>query len=262
MSIFSLENKIALITGASRGIGEAISLTFADAGADVVVASRKLPDCEKVADEIKAKGRKSLAIACNTGKMDDIKNLVAETKKVFGRIDILVNNAATNPVFGPCVNVDEGAWNKIMDVNLKGYFFTAAECAKIMMEQKSLSACNAQAGGNIIFMSSTGGILATPMLGAYSISKAGVIMMAKVMATELAGFNIRVNAIAPGLVKTKFSRALWETEEIYKKVIEATPMQRMAEPDEIVGAALYLASDASSFVTGETLVLSGGALMR
>lgn len=253
MNLFSLEGKVALITGASRGIGEAVALAFADAGADVVVASRKLPDCEKVAEAIKAKGRKSLAIACNTGKMDDIKKLVAETKNNFGRIDILVNNAATNPVFGPCINVDEGAWNKIMDVNLKGYFFTATECAKLMMEQKS---------GIIIFMSSTGGILATPMLGAYSISKAGVLMMAKVMATELAPFNIRVNAIAPGLVKTKFSRALWETEEIYKKVIESTPMQRMAEPSEITGAALYLASDASSFVTGETLVLSGGALMR
>lgn len=252
MNNFSLENKVAVITGASRGIGHAIAAGFAEAGASVVVSSRKLPDCEKVVEEIKRKGGKAVAVACHTGKISDIQNLVSESVKTFGTIDILVNNAATNPVFGPCIYVDEAAFNKIMEVNVKGYFFASIEAAKVMMEKKK---------GVIINMSSTAGIRPTPMLGTYSISKAAVLSLTKVLAQELAPFGIRVNAIAPGLVKTKFSRALWETKEIYDRVIQETPLARIAEPEEIVGAALYLASDASSFVTGETLNISGGAVM-
>lgn len=248
--LFSLENRVALITGASRGIGKAIALGFASAGAEVVVSSRKLPDLEKVAEEIRKRGRRAKAIACHTGNIEDIKNLVKQTKAEFGHIDILVNNAATNPIFGPVINCEEKAFDKIMEVNVKGYFFLAKEVAPIMMEQKK---------GNIINLASTAGLRPTPLLGIYSISKAGVIMLTKVLAWEWAPFNIRVNCIAPGLVQTKFSTALWANEEILKKILENVPLKRIAQPEEIVGAAIYLASDASSYVTGETIVVAGGS---
>lgn len=245
---FSLKDKVALVTGGSRGIGKAIALGFAEAGADVVVSSRKLEDLEKVAKEIREKGRKSLALACHIGKKEEIENLVERVVKELGRIDILVNNAATNPVFGPILNVEERAWDKIMEVNLKGYFLISLAVGKVMMKQK---------GGNIINLASTAGMKPSPMLGAYSISKAGVIMLTKVLATEWAVFNIRVNALAPGLVETKFSKALWSNPEILKEALRDVPLGRIAQPEEIVGAALYLASEASSYVTGETLVLNG-----
>lgn len=245
---FSLKDKVALVTGGSRGIGKAIALGFAEAGADVVVSSRKLEDLEKVAKEIGEKGRKSLALACHIGRKEEIEEMVERVVKEFGRIDILVNNAATNPVFGPILNVEERAWDKIMEVNLKGYFLISLAVGKVMMKQK---------GGNIINLASTAGMKPSPMLGAYSISKAGVIMLTKVLATEWAVFNIRVNAIAPGLVETKFSKALWSNPEILKEALRDVPLGRVAQPEEIVGAALYLASEASSYVTGETLVLNG-----
>lgn len=245
---FSLKDKVALVTGGSRGIGKAIALGFAEAGADVVVSSRKLEDLEKVAKEIEEKGRKSLALACHIGRKEEIEEMVERVVKEFGRIDILVNNAATNPVFGPILNVEERAWDKIMEVNLKGYFLISLAVGKVMMKQK---------GGNIINLASTAGMKPSPMLGAYSISKAGVIMLTKVLATEWAVFNIRVNALAPGLVETKFSKALWGNPEILKEALRDVPLGRVAQPEEIVGAALYLASEASSYVTGETLVLNG-----
>lgn len=245
---FSLKNKVALITGGSRGIGKAVALEFARAGADVAIASRKLPELEKVAEEIKGLGRKSLAIATHAGRLDEINNLVSHVKAEFNRIDILVNNAATNPVMTQALDVEERAWDSIMNLNLKGLFFLSQAVAKVMKERD---------GGAIINISSVEGI--TPgILPVYSISKAGVIMATKVMAQEWAKYNIRVNTIAPGLTKTRFSEALWDSPEILEVAMSRTPMRRIAEPEEMVGAIVYLASEAASYVTGQTLAIDGG----
>jgi len=245
---FSIKGKVALITGASRGIGQAIAVGFARAGADVIVASRKLPDLEKVAQEIRGMGRKSLAVEAHVARMEEIKNLLSKIKEEFGKIDILVNNAGTNPTMASALDVDERAWDSIMNLNLKGLFFLSQAAARVMMEI---------GGGKIINVASTAGI--TPdLLPIYSISKAAVIMATKVMAQQWAQYNIRVNAIAPGLTKTRFSEALWNNPDILKMAMSKTPMGRVAEPEEMVGAAIYLASDASSYVTGQVIALDGG----
>ncbi|MFW0860242.1 MAG: glucose 1-dehydrogenase [Dehalococcoidia bacterium] len=246
---FSLEGKVALVTGGSRGIGKAAALGLARAGADVVIASRKLPDLEKVAEEIKGLGKKSLAVAAHVGRLEEINNLVDRVKAEFGRIDILVNNAGTNPVMDPALEISERAWDSIMNLNLKGLFFLSQAVARVMKEQ---------GGGKIINVSSVEGI--TPgILPIYSISKAGVIMATKVMAQEWAQYNIRVNAVAPGLTRTGFSVALWSNPEILEVAMSRTPMRRIAEPEEMVGAIIYLASDASSYVTGQVLAIDGGS---
>ena len=245
---FSLEGKVVLITGGSRGIGRATALGFASFGADVVVASRKLAELEKVSEEIRGMGRKSLAIAAHVGMMEDINNLVSKTKEEFGRIDILVNNAGTNPVMDSTLEVSERAWDAVMNLNLKGLFFLSQAVARIMKEQ---------GGGCIINIASAAGIRPN-ILPVYSISKAGVIMATKVMAKEWAQYGIRVNAIAPGLVKTRFSEALWNNPKILEHLIDKTPIGRIADPDEIVGAMIYLASDASRYVTGVTISIDGG----
>ncbi len=245
---FTLNGKVTLITGASRGIGRAIAVTFARVGADVVLASRKLPDLENVAQEIKEIGKRSLPISAHLGKMEDIKNLVAKATEEFGRIDILVNNAGANPSLDSALNIDERAWDSIMNLNLKGLFFLSQAVARVMKEK---------GGGKIINISSIAGI--TPdLLPAYSISKAGAIMATKVMAQQWAPYNIRVNAIAPGLTKTRFSEALWNNPENLKRSMSRNPMGRIAEPEEMVGAALFLASDASSYVTGQIIAIDGG----
>jgi dehydrogenase/reductase SDR family member 4 len=246
---FSLKGKKALVTGGSRGIGKAIAIGLANAGADVALASRKLPDLEEVAKEIKGTGRKSLAIAAHAGKIDEINNLVNKVKEEFGRIDILVNNAATNPTMDQAIDVDERAWDSIMNLNLKGLFFLSQAVARVMREK---------GGGKIINVASVAGI--TPdVLPIYSISKAGVIMATKVMAQQWAQYNIRVNAIAPGLTKTRFSEALWGNQDILQGALLGTPLRRVAEPDEMVGAVIFLASDASSYVTGQIVAVDGGA---
>ncbi len=245
---FSLEGKVALVTGGSRGIGRSSALGLAQAGADVVVASRKLPDLEKVAEEIRRLGKRSLAVAAHIARMEQIINLVSKVKDEFGKIDILVNNAATNPVMDPALDIEERAWDTIMDLNLKGLFFLGQAVAKMMKEQ---------GGGKIINVTSVEGI--TPgILPVYSISKAGVIMATKVMAKEWSKYNIRVNAIAPGLTKTLFSEALWNNPEILQNTISETPMGRVAQPEEMVGAVIYLASDISSYVTGQVIAVDGG----
>ena len=249
---FDLSGKVAVITGGSRGIGRAIALGFAEHGADVVVASRKLPDLEKVAQEIRDKGRKSLAVATHVGKKEDVENLIAQAVKEFGGIDILVNDAATNPVFGPLIDLSEAAWDKTLEVNLTGYFLCSKAAAKVMIESGK--------GGVIINMATDGAFKAAPGMGAYCISKAGVVMLTKVLAVELAQYNIRVNAIAPGLVKTKFSSFLWSSPEIMNMVMMTLPVKRIAEPEEIVGAAIFLASSASSYVTGTTIFVNGGSM--
>jgi len=246
--VFSLSGKVALVTGGSRGIGKSIAVGLAGFGADVAVTSRKLPDLEEVAAEIKGLGRKSMAIAAHVGRMDEIAALVPKVKDEFGRIDILVNNAATNPTMDPALDVEERAWDSIMNLNLKGLFFLSQAAARVMKEQ---------GGGTIINVASVAGI--TPdILPVYSISKAGVIMATKVMAQQWAQYNIRANALAPGLIKTKFSQALWENEDILQGAMLFTPMRRPGEPDEMVGAVVFLASDASSYVTGHVLVADGG----
>jgi dehydrogenase/reductase SDR family protein 4 len=246
---FSLKNKIALVTGASRGIGQAVAVGLAQAGADVALVSRKLPDLEKVAEEIRKMGRKALPVSAHVGKVDEIKNLITKVLEGFGRIDILVNNAATNPNMAPAIDVDERAWDAVMNLNLKGLFFLSQAVAKVMM---------GKGGGRIINVASVSGI--TPdILPIYSISKAGVIMATKVMAQQWAPYNIRVNAIAPGLTKTRFSEALWNNPDILKMAMSRTPLARPAEPEEMVGAIIYLASDASSYVTGQTIAVDGGS---
>ncbi len=246
--IFSLSGKVALVTGGSRGIGKSIAVGLARFGADVAVTSRKLPDLEEVAAEIKGLGRRSMAVATHVGRMDEVAALVPRVKEEFGRIDILVNNAATNPTMDPALDVEERAWDSIMNLNLKGLFFLSQAVARVMKEQ---------GGGTIINVASVAGI--TPdILPVYSISKAGVIMATKVMAQQWAQYNIRANALAPGLIKTKFSQALWENEDILQGAMLFTPMRRPGEPDEMVGAVAFLASDASSYVTGHVLVADGG----
>lgn len=248
-NVFSLSGKVALVTGGSRGIGKAIAVGLAKFGADVAVTSRKLPDLEEVAKEIKGLGRRSMAVATHVGRMEEINNLVPKIKEELGRIDILVNNAGTNPTMDQAMDIEERAWDSIMNLNLKGLFFLSQAVARLMKEQ---------GGGKIINVASVAGI--TPdILPAYSISKAGVIMATKVMAQQWAQYNIRVNAIAPGLVKTRFSEALWSNPDILQVAMRRTPLRRVAEPDELVGAVIFLASDASSYVTGHVLVVDGGS---
>ena len=244
----SLKNKVVLITGASRGIGQATAMGLAKAGADVAIASRKIADLEKVAEEIKKLGRKCLPVAAHIGKIEEINNLVKNVMEEFGKIDILINNAATNPTMAAAIDVDDRAWDSIMNLNLKGLFFLSQAVARIMKEK---------GGGKIINIASIAGI--TPdILPVYSISKAGVIMATKVMAQQWAIYNIRVNAIAPGLTKTRFSEALWKNQDILNIAMNRTPLARPAEPEEMVGAIIYLASDASSYVTGQVIAIDGG----
>ena len=251
MSIL-LQDKVTLITGASRGIGQAIAEAYALAGARVVLASRKQAGLDKVADRIIAAGGEALAVATHTGDEPAIKHLLRETKAVYGGVDILVNNAATNPHFGPILSTDEGQWAKILDINLVGYFRVAKACVESMLQR---------GGGVIINIASVAGKIPLPGMGVYCVSKAGVLMLTKVLAAELAPQNIRVNAIAPGFIKTRFSAAIWDNPQVKNAAIETIPQKRIADAQEIAGAALFLASDASSYVTGETIVIDGGQLL-
>ena len=250
-SKISLAGKVAVITGGSRGIGEGSALAFADAGANVVVASRKLADLEKVADAIKKKGVKSLAVASHVAKVEDSKMLIDKVMAEFGRIDILMNNAGTNPYFGPMLDAEEWAWDITMNVNLKGLFFLSQLAAREMKNQ---------GGGCIINISSVGGIRPNE-LGIYQTTKAAVIMLTQCMAKEWGQYNIRVNAIAPGLIKTRLAEALWNDPEKSKKAMNSISLLRLGEPDDIAGVALFLASDAAKYITGDTIVVDGGQLL-
>ena len=251
MSIL-LRDKVALITGASRGIGQAIAEAYASSGARVVLASRKQAGLDKVADRIIAAGGEALAVAAHTGDESAIKGLLREIKAVYGGVDILVNNAATNPHFGPILSADAGQWAKILDTNLVGYFRVAKACVDSMLQR---------GGGVIINIASVAGITPLPGMGVYCVSKAGVLMLTKVLAAELASQNIRVNAIAPGFIKTRFSAAIWDNPQVKEATLKTIPQKRIADPQEITGAALFLASDASNYVTGETIVIDGGQLL-
>jgi dehydrogenase/reductase SDR family member 4 len=246
---FSLSGKVAIVTGGSRGIGEATALCYARAGADVAVAGRHLDDLDIVAEKIREHGVRALSVSAHLGKMETIGPLVERVKDEFGRIDILVNNAAGNPTMDSAIDVDERSWDSIMNLNLKGLFFLSQAVARVMRQQGD--------GGRIINVTSAGGIR-PHILPVYSISKGAVVMATKVMALEWAKYNICVNAVAPGLTQTKFSQALWDDEDILKYLLGRIPLNRFAQPDEIAGVMLYLASDAASFVTGTTIPVDGG----
>jgi NAD(P)-dependent dehydrogenase (short-subunit alcohol dehydrogenase family) len=249
MSRFSLEGKVALVNGGSRGIGEAIAHALAEQGAAVIVTSRRQEGVDAVAAAINAAGGKAIGVACHTGKPDQIQVLFDRIQKDFGRLDILVNNAATNPYFGPMIHASELAYDKTFEVNVKGYFLMAQQAAQMMV---------AQNGGSIINISSIEGISPSPMMGIYSMTKAAVIMLTKALAKELGSANVRANCICPGLVETNFAKVLIDTPEIHEHYIARAPMGRHAQPEEIVGAVLYLASDAASYTTGTVIACDGG----
>lgn len=248
-NLFNLTGKTALVTGASRGIGESIAKLLAEQGAHVIVSSRKLDDCQLVADAIISDGGSAEAVACHVGNMDDISNCFAHIKQAHGKLDILVNNAATNPYFGDILDTDLGAYTKTVDVNIRGYFFMCIEGGKLMRDN---------GGGSIVNTASINALKPGPMQGIYSISKAAVVNMTQAFAKECGRHNIRVNALLPGLTKTKFAGALFSNEEMYKNAIKTIPLHRHAVPDEMAGTVLYLASDASSYTTGECIVVDGG----
>ncbi len=246
---FRLDDKVAIVTGASRGIGESIARTLAENGAKVVLASRKQESLDGVAASIKESGGEAMAIACHTGKMEMIDALFDKVMDTYGRVDVLVNNAATNPYFGDVLNVPESAYDKTFEVNTKGYFFMAQKAGKIMVDQS---------GGSIINIASVAGLRGPVMQTVYGMTKAAVILMTKAFAKELGPFGVRCNAICPGLTETHFASVLIETKEIYEIALQGIPLKRHAQPDEIAGAALYLASDTSSFTTGSLVVIDGG----
>ncbi|RMG93348.1 MAG: glucose 1-dehydrogenase [Chloroflexi bacterium] len=249
---FNLTGKVAFVTGASRGIGQAIAEAYAAAGAKVVLASRKQEALDAVAEKIKANGGQALAVAAHTGSTEAIEQAVQKATETFGGIDIVVNNAATNPHFGPVLTAEESHWQKILDVNVQGYFRVVKVCAPIMKER---------GGGKVINIASVAGLSPGPMMGVYSVSKAAVLMLTQVLALELAPDNIQVNAIAPGFIKTRFSQAIWGNPQLNEMVTRSIPQRRMAEPEELTGIALYLASPASSFTTGAVFVVDGGQMI-
>jgi NAD(P)-dependent dehydrogenase (short-subunit alcohol dehydrogenase family) len=248
---FDLTGKVALITGASRGIGLAIAEALSAAGAKVALASRKQEGVDEAAEIVRRGGGEALAVAAHTGDSAAVAALVERVVDHYGGLDILVNNAAANPHFGPFLTAEDSHWDKIFDVNVKGYFRVAKACIPAMRDRN---------GGKIINVASVAGLEPQPLMGVYCVSKAAVLMMTQVLAAEVAADNIQVNAIAPGFVKTKFSQVLWGTPDIHDRLVKAVPQRRMAEPGELAGIAVYLASAASSYTTGATFVVDGGQL--
>jgi NAD(P)-dependent dehydrogenase (short-subunit alcohol dehydrogenase family) len=258
VSQFSLEGQVALVTGGSRGIGEATAVRFARAGADVAVTSRRLPALEEVAEKVRKEGRRALAVETHVGRMDQLQPLVDKVVAEFGKVDILVNNAGTN-FFAPAIDMDEKGWDSVMNLDLKGLFFLSQACARVMREH---------GGGKIINISSTSGYRVQVPTGHYSIAKAGVIMATKVMALEWAPFNIRVNCIAPGAIDTRLYDATFalmpeeESRARKKESADRIPLKRVGAPREIADAIIFLASDAASYVTGQSFAVDGGSLLR
>ena len=249
--LFDLDGKIAFVSGASRGIGEAIAKLLAQQGAHVIVSSRRLESCQPVADAIIAEGGKATAIACHIGEIEQITRTFTRIREEFGRIDILVNNAATNPQFCNVLDTDLSAFQKTVDVNIRGYFFMSVEAGKLMRDH---------GGGSIINVASINGVSPGVFQGVYSMTKAAVINMTKVFAKECAQYGIRCNALLPGLTDTKFASALVGNDAILKTALQQIPLKRVARPEEMAGAVLYLASDASTYTTGVSLNVDGGYL--
>ena len=247
--MFDLSGKVAVITGSSRGIGRSIALCMARAGAKIVVSSRKAEACEPVAEAIRRSGGEAIVVPCNISHKDQALNLIERSAEKWGRLDILVCNAAVNPYFGPMANMPEDAYDKIMNSNVKSNFWMCNMAAKHMA---------AAGGGSIIIISSIGGAAGSPHLAVYDMSKAADFSLARSLAVEWGPKNIRANCIAPGLIKTDFSRALWENPKLAKVVEEQTPARRIGDADDVGGVAVFLASRASAYLTGQVIVVDGG----
>lgn len=253
MSLFDMTGKVAIITGSSRGIGQAIAEEMAAQGAKVAISSRNIADCEAVANGINAAHPGSaIAIASSLSSKESLKNLVDETRKAFGKVDVLVCNAASNPHYGPMATITDEQLRKTLDHNIVSQHWLIQMVVPEMIERKS---------GSIVIVSSIGGLRGSPILGAYAITKAADIQMTKNLAREYGPYNVRINSIAPGLVKTDFAKALWENPGNLKASTSGAALGRIGEPREIAGAAVYLASDASSFMTGQTIVVDGGVVV-
>ena len=250
MSKFSLEGKAALITGSSRGIGKAIAEAMAEAGAKVVISSRKADACEAVAQGIRDAGGEAVAIPCNVSDLEQVRALVDGSVAAWGRIDVLVCNAAVNPHFGSSLEIGESAFDKILTTNVKNVLWLCRAVIPGMAERRD---------GAVIIVSSIAGFKGTRNLGAYAISKAADMQLARNLAIEWGESNVRVNCIAPGLVRTDFARALWEDEKNYERALAAYPLARLGEPEDVAGAAVFLAARAGAWITGQTLVIDGGA---
>ena len=247
--LFQLDNKVAIVTGASKGIGEAMARGLAEFGAKVVISSRNRESVDAVAESFQNDGLEAIAIAANMGNVEEAQTLIDQTVDAYGGIDIIINNAAANPVFGPIQNTEERAFDKILDVNLKGPFELCKKAYPILKQR---------GGGSIINISSIGGLTPERGIGIYSVSKAGLINLTKVMAQDWGADNIRVNAICPGLIKTKFSEALWGNEPILERFLQQIPLNRVGTSDDIAGLAVYLASDAAAYCTGGVYLIDGG----
>lgn len=247
--LFDMTGKVALITGSTKGIGLSIAEEMARLGAKVVISSRKADVCEKVANELKAKGYEAIAIPCHVGKKDDLQNLVNKTNEAWGSIDVLVCNAATNPVYGPTSEMTDEAWDKIMDTNVKGTFWLTNMVLPQMAEQGE---------GAVVLLSSIAGIRGNTTIGTYGVSKAAEAALARNLAVEWGPKGIRINSIAPGLIKTDFARSLWEDPVRVKRAEDKTPLRRIGDPVDIAGLAVFLSTKASAYITGQTIVADGG----
>jgi len=252
VTLLSLAGKAAIVTGGRRGIGRAIALALAEVGADVALGDRVVDDgkLDAVAEEVKKRGRRALAVQADITQKADVDNLVQKTLADFGAVDILVNNAAMN-IRAPLLELQEEGWDRVIDTDLKGCYLCSQAAGRVMVKQK---------GGNIINIASTAAMDTAPEMGAYCIAKAGVVMLTRILAIELAQYNIRVNAVAPSLVKTRFSQPLWSNAKTLKEIEAGIPLGRLAEPGDIVGSVLFLASDASAYITGHTIVVDGGSV--
>ena len=251
MSLFSLEGQVAVITGSSRGIGKAIAERMAEQGARVVISSRKAEPCNEVAAAINERhgAGRAIAIPANISSKQDLQHLAEETTRQLGPIDTLVCNAASNPYYGPMAGIEDDQFRKILENNVIANHWLINFVAPSMVQRRQ---------GSIVIVSSIGGLRGSPVIGAYNISKAADFQLARNLAVELGPHNVRVNCIAPGLIRTDFARALWEDEAMLKQRMSTTPLRRIGEPDEIAGAAVFLASKAGSYMTGQSIVVDGG----
>ena len=247
--LFDLTDQVAVVTGASRGIGRSIAIRLAEHGAKVVVSSRKLEACQQVVESIREAGGEAIAMNCHIGRKEELQALVDQSLKTWGRIDSLICNAAVNPYFGPSIDMPDEAYDRVMNSNVRSNFWLCNMVAPIMKRQ---------GGGGIIIISSIGGFQGSDRLGVYCISKAADMQLARNLAVEWGEHNIRANCIAPGLIKTDFAKALWDNPSILQKTVAHTPLARIGEPDEIAGAAVFLAAAAGSYTTGQTITIDGG----